>query len=164
MTVLHVARQSFRCSSQFAHQHHQVLLDGRQVLLQAIVFRRSAGQTDSGIEFVHRAVGLHTGMTLGHLAVVHQRRRAPVSALGDDAHSAPESSKARSVTRESLKAHAKCRLSSVAERRSRNRFFTLGRTNRKASPIWKKACLELPPRVLLACYPGTATVLPTPLW
>src|ERR1035438_8242679 len=164
MTVLHVARQIFRCSSQFAHQHHQVLLDGRQALLQAIVFRRSAGQPDGGIEFVHRAVGLDAGMTLGHLAVVHQRRRAPVSALGDDAHSAPESSKPRSVTRESLKAHAKCRPSWLAGRRSRIRFFTLGCPSRKASPIWEKACLELPPRVLLACYPGTATVLPTALW
>ena len=63
-----------------------------------------------------------------------------------------------------LEAHAKCRLSWVAGRRSRIRFFTLGRPNRKASPIWKKACLELPPTVLLACHPGTATVLPTPLW
>src|ERR1017187_8882003 len=164
MTVLHIARQILRCSSQFAHQHHQVLLDGRQVLLQAIVFRRSAGQTDGGIEFVHRAVGLDARMTLGHLAVVHQRRRAPVSTLGDDAHSAPESSKARSVTRESVKAHAKCRTPSTVGQWSLIRFFTLGRQDRKAAPFEEKACLELPARVQLACYPGTATVLPTPLW
>ena len=65
MAIPDVARQIFRQHAQLAHQHNQILLNGRQMAGDEIIRGRGAGQPQRGVQLIHRAARLNARMRFG---------------------------------------------------------------------------------------------------